>query len=72
MEHERHIDTRSAFCPAPPLLLTRVMRDTELGTISRLADRPAAAGNIPGWVATAGHVALEDDGTLRFVVRKGR
>ena len=72
----RSIDARGMPCPGPLMSLIGAIREGAVGDVSEVLSAEAGSKtDIPAWVAKAGHdlvEVVEDDGFMRFVVRKAR
>ncbi len=72
----KSIDARGMACPGPLLNLIGAVRTGQIGDVYEVLSSDAGSRtDIPAWVAKAKHEmvrAVEDDGFVRFVVRKAR
>ena len=68
------VDARGHRCPTPTLLLRRALEGAPaLALVVLLADDPMARIDVPHFAASCGHEVVgqvQDDGVLRFTVRK--
>ena len=75
MEAVKTLDCRQQFCPGPVLRAKEAIDILAPGQVLEiLATDQAAESDIPSWAKWAGHQLLlveRQDGTLRFLVRKG-
>ena len=75
MHEDLLIDVRGLKCPLPVLKTAKRMAPLEQGArVIVLTTDPMAAIDIPHFCAENGHALLgqgEDDGALRFEIRKG-
>jgi tRNA 2-thiouridine synthesizing protein A len=73
---DRSIDARGMPCPGPLMSLIGAIREGEVGNVIEvLSSDEGSRTDIPAWVEKAGHEmveAVEDEGFVRFVVRKAR
>ena len=72
----RSIDARGMPCPGPLMSLIGAIRDGEVGEVLEvLSSDEGSRTDIPAWIRKAGHEMVEleeEDGFVRFVVRKAR
>ena len=72
----KSIDARGMACPGPLLNLIGAVRTGQIGDVYEVLSSDAGSRtDIPAWVAKAKHEMVrvaEDDGFVRFVVRKAR
>ena len=72
----RSIDARGMPCPGPLMSLIGAIREGVVGDVIEVLSADAGSKtDIPAWVAKAGHElvgVVEDDGFVRFVIRKAR
>ena len=72
----RSIDARGMPCPGPLMSLIGAIREGQVGdVIEVLSSDVGSRTDIPAWITKAGHElvgTVEDDGDVRFVVRKAR
>ncbi|MGA9159465.1 MAG: sulfurtransferase TusA family protein [Actinomycetota bacterium] len=72
----RSIDARGMPCPGPLMSLIGAIREGAVGDVIEVLSADAGSKtDIPAWVAKAGHElveVVEDDGFVRFVIRKAR
>jgi tRNA 2-thiouridine synthesizing protein A len=70
------IDARGMPCPGPLMSLIGAIRNGEVGDVLEvLSSDEGSRTDIPAWIRKAGHemvVLEEEDGFVRFVVRKVR
>lgn len=68
------VDARGQSCPGPLVTLHKALRIAERGDLLELlATDPGARSDVPSWAKLSGNELLEadeDDGVLRFVIRK--
>jgi TusA-related sulfurtransferase len=73
---DRSIDARGMPCPGPLMSLIGAIREGEIGqVIEVLSSDEGSKTDIPAWINKAGHEMLEvvqDDGFIRFIVKKAR
>ena len=70
------VDARGQSCPGPLVTLAKSLRDTPDGvTFELLATDPGSKSDVPSWAELTGNelVGAEtlDDGTFRYVIRRG-
>ncbi|MDC0737147.1 sulfurtransferase TusA family protein [Cognatishimia sp. SS12] len=69
------IDTLGLLCPLPVLKLRKRMQPLEAGAeVLLLADDPASIVDVPHFCNEQGHTLVdqtEENGAIRFLVRKG-
>jgi TusA-related sulfurtransferase len=72
----RSIDARGMPCPGPLMSLIGGIREGEVGDVLEvLSSDEGSRTDIPAWIRKAGHEmveVVEEDGFVRFVVRKAR
>jgi tRNA 2-thiouridine synthesizing protein A len=72
----RSIDARGMPCPGPLMSLIGAIREAEVGDVLEvLSSDEGSRTDIPAWIGKAGHEmveVVEEDGFVRFVVRKAR
>ena len=72
----RSIDARGMPCPGPLMSLIGAIRDGGVGEVLEvLSSDEGSRTDIPAWIRKAGHEMVEleeEDGFVRFVVRKAR
>jgi TusA-related sulfurtransferase len=72
----RSIDARGMPCPGPLMSLIGAIRESEVGDVLEvLSSDEGSRTDIPAWIRKAGHElveVLEQEGFVRFVVRKAR
>ena len=72
----RTLDCRGLICPMPIIRISKAIRELEVGQVlEMLATDPGSRADMLAWEKHAGHEMLdteEDDGLLRFYVRKTR
>lgn len=68
------VDARGQSCPGPLVALHKALRDASAGDLLELlATDPGSRSDVPSWAKLSGNElvdASEDDGVLRYVVRK--
>lgn len=68
------VDARGQSCPGPLVTLHKALKIAERGDLLELlATDPGARSDVPSWAKLSGNELLEaaeDDGVLRFVIRK--
>lgn len=68
------VDARGQSCPGPLVTLHKALKSAERGDLLELlATDPGARSDVPSWAKLSGNELLEadeDDGVLRFVIRK--
>jgi tRNA 2-thiouridine synthesizing protein A len=68
------VDARGQSCPGPLVTLHKSLKDAKRGDLLELlATDPGARSDVPSWAKLSGNELLEateDDGVLRFVIRK--
>jgi tRNA 2-thiouridine synthesizing protein A len=68
------VDARGQSCPGPLVTLHKALKGAERGDLLELlATDPGARSDVPSWAKLSGNELLEadeDDGVLRFVIRK--
>ena len=68
------VDARGQSCPGPLVTLHRALAPAERGELFELlATDPGARSDVPSWAKLSGNELVEsseDDGVLRFVIRK--
>lgn len=73
---DRSIDARGMPCPGPLMSLIGAIREDEVGSVIEvLSSDEGSKTDIPAWVEKAGHEmaeVVEDEGFVRFIVRKAR
>ncbi len=73
---DKSIDARGMACPGPLMNLIGAIRQGHVGQIVEvLSSDEGSRTDIPAWVAKARHELVEvrqDDGYVRFIVRKAR
>ncbi len=73
---DRSIDARGMPCPGPLMSLIGAIREGQVGqVIEVLSSDEGSRTDIPAWINKAGHEmveVVEDDGFVRFVVKKVR
>lgn len=76
MDEEMLIDVRGLKCPLPVLKTAKRMEPLSQGArVVVLTTDPMAAIDIPHFCSENGHLLLaqgEDDGAMRFEIRKGQ
>lgn len=76
VEVDRSIDARGTPCPGPLMSLIGAIRECEVGqVIEVLSSDEGSRIDIPAWLDKAGHEVVdvvEEDGYLRYLVRKAR
>jgi tRNA 2-thiouridine synthesizing protein A len=74
MEAHTVLDVRGQACPMPIVRVSQAFKSLPSGaTIEVLATDRGALSDIPSWCQTTGNELLdhgEEDGVLRFVLRK--
>ena len=74
-EFDFEVDACGLMCPLPLLRLKKALQGLETGKVVRvLATDPAAVLDFGVFIEQAGHGLLhreEEDGVLRFLIRKG-
>jgi TusA-related sulfurtransferase len=72
----RSIDARGMPCPGPLMSLIGAIRESEVGDLLEvLSSDEGSRTDIPAWIRKAGHEmveVLQEEGFVRFVVRKAR
>jgi TusA-related sulfurtransferase len=72
----RSIDARGMPCPGPLMSLIGAIREADVGDVLEvLSSDEGSRTDIPAWLRKAGHdmvEVVEEDGFVRFVVRKAR
>jgi TusA-related sulfurtransferase len=72
----RSIDARGMPCPGPLMSLIGAIREGEIGDVLEvLSSDEGSRTDIPAWIRKAGHEmveVVEEDGFVRFVIRKAR
>ena len=72
----RSIDARGMPCPGPLMSLIGAIREGQVGdVIEVLSSDEGSRSDIPAWINKAGHElveVVEEDGFVRFIVRKVR
>jgi TusA-related sulfurtransferase len=72
----RSIDARGMPCPGPLMSLIGAIRESAVDDVLEvLSSDEGSKTDIPAWIAKAGHEmveAVDEDGFVRFVVRKAR
>jgi TusA-related sulfurtransferase len=72
----RSIDARGMPCPGPLMSLIGAIREGEVGDVLEvLSSDEGSRTDIPAWIRKAGHEiveVVEEDGFVRFVIRKVR
>jgi len=70
------VDARGQSCPGPLVTLHRALKDVRQGDLLELlCTDPGARSDVPSWAKLSGNElveATEDDGLLRYVIRKAR
>jgi len=70
------VDARGQSCPGPLVTLYRALKDVRQGDLLELlCTDPGARSDVPSWAKLSGNElveATEDDGLLRYVIRKAR
>jgi tRNA 2-thiouridine synthesizing protein A len=73
---DKSIDARGMACPGPLMNLIGAIRQGQVGQVFEvLSSDEGSRTDIPAWVAKAKHELVEvreDQGFLRFIVRKVR
>lgn len=68
------VDARGQSCPGPLVTLHKALENADRGDLLELlATDPGARSDVPSWAKLSGNELLEadeDDGVLRFVIRK--
>ncbi len=68
------VDARGQSCPGPLVTLFKALKNVPKGDlVELLATDPGARSDVPSWAKLSGNELLdatEDDGLLRFVIRK--
>jgi tRNA 2-thiouridine synthesizing protein A len=68
------VDARGQSCPGPLVTLYKALKEAERDDLLELlATDPGARSDVPSWAKLSGNELLEadeDDGVLRFVIRK--
>jgi tRNA 2-thiouridine synthesizing protein A len=68
------VDARGQSCPGPLVTLHRALAGAGAGELFELlATDPGARSDVPSWARLSGNELVEtteDDGVLRFVIRK--
>ena len=74
MTPTRSIDARGMACPGPLMNLIGAIRAGQIDDVIEVLSSDAGSKtDIPAWVAKANHElvsVVEDDGFVRFVIRK--
>ncbi len=72
----RSIDARGMPCPGPLMSLIGAIREGEIGDVLEvLSSDEGSRTDIPAWIRKAGHEiveVVEEDGFIKFVIRKAR
>lgn len=72
----RTLDCQGLLCPMPIIEVSKAIKDMEVGQIlEMLATDPGSQADMLAWEKHTGHEILDtkqDDGLLRFYVRKTR
>lgn len=70
------VDARGQSCPGPLVTLHRALKDVQQGDLLELlCTDPGARSDVPSWAKLSGNElveATEEDGLLRYVIRKAR
>ncbi len=70
------VDARGQSCPGPLATLYRALKDVRQGDLLELlCTDPGARSDVPSWAKLSGNElveATEEDGLLRYVIRKTR
>ena len=70
------VDARGQSCPGPLVTLHRALKDVRQGDLLELlCTDPGARSDVPSWAKLSGNElveATEEDGLLRYVIRKAR
>jgi len=70
------VDARGQSCPGPLVTLHRALKDLRQGDLLELlCTDPGARSDVPSWAKLSGNElveATEEDGLLRYVIRKAR
>ena len=70
------VDARGQSCPGPLVTLHRALKDVRQGDLLELlCTDPGARSDVPSWAKLSGNElveATEEDGLLRYVIRKAQ